>query len=211
MVISHRTRNAAETFLKRLFARGELYQQLFDNLWEEGCNAEHLAELFFAVCTIAVHDHGRMLAVGDISNSELRQLPKRLCSIANLVERVNKTGLSPKIDLLASALDPQRNEARKHAASLYAMLPGIMRVYSCHLERFVKFRRTLLKRLTLTQVITLDLLLYIRKCTGGPKYDAISNLLTSGFLVAGGHEADIPKCFSAEALSKLKQRRAKLR
>jgi hypothetical protein len=35
----------------------------------------------------------------------------------------------------------------------------------------------------------------------------MSNLLTAGFLTAGGAEDDIPKLFSADALAKLKQRK----
>src|SRR5207249_8457908 len=59
---------------------------------------------------------------------------------------------------------------------------------SCHLEHFSKFKRALLKRLTFPKLLTLELLLYIDECTSAPRYDDISNLLTSGFLVAGGRE-----------------------
>jgi hypothetical protein len=211
MPIGKRTREHQDWFLKELFARSGLNKQLFNKLCAAGCNAEHLAGLLFAVCTIAVHDRGRPIAVGDISSRELRRLPTSLRSLADLLERVNKTGLAPKIDLLSARPDLNRDPARKAMVRLYDMLPGTMRVYSCHLELFSGFKRTLLKRLTLIQLLTVDLLLYLAQCTGGPNYNNASQLLTEGFLVVGGSEISIPKFFSTEALAQLNRRTAKFR
>ena len=46
------------------------------------------------------------------------------------------------------------------------MLPGMMLLYSFHLERFSTFSRKLLKRLTYTHFQTLRLLLYVEERTG---------------------------------------------
>jgi hypothetical protein len=74
----------------------------------------------------------------------------------------------------------------------------------------VRPQMTELKRLTLSHLNTLRLLLYVEESTGSPRYEDMSNLLVGGFAVAGGAEDDLPKFFSADALAKLKQRTAKL-
>ena len=91
------------------------------------------------------------------------------------------------------------------------MLPEIMRVYARHLEQFSEWTRRLLKHFTFSHLETLQLLVYVEKCTGSPRYEEISNLLRDGFWAAGGQEDAVPEFFSAEALAKLKQRNAKLR
>jgi hypothetical protein len=196
-------------FLKRLFARGKVYEELFNSICKAGCDAETLGGLLFAVCTIAVANREGFLDLGDMSAAQLKRLTKDLRSLADLVERVNRTRLNPAIDILVAPPDPDRGPIRKHVASLYDRLPGIMRAYSFHLERFSKFTKALLKRLTFVHFLTLRLLLYIEESTGSPRYENMSDLLTGGFLVAGGAEDALPKFFSGDALAKLKQRTAK--
>jgi hypothetical protein len=196
-------------FLRRLFARGKVYEDLFDSICNAGCDAKNLSLLLSAVCTIAGAYRGGFLDPGDISTTQLKRLTRDLLSLADLVERVNHTRLNPKRDILAAPPDADRDPIRKHMAYLYDKLPFIMRVYSFHLGRFSKFSRALLKRLTFVHLETLRLLLYIEESTGRPRYDDISNLLTTGFLVAGGTEDSIPEFFSADALAKLKQRTSK--
>lgn len=111
-----------------------------------------------------------------------------------------------RFPIRAASPDATRDSGRKYIARYYDMLPGIMMTYSFHLERFYQFRRTQLKRLTPVHFNTLELLRYVEERTGGPRYEDLSNLLSAGFLVAGGAENDIPKIFSADALAKLKQR-----
>ncbi len=206
---SDNARRHSIAFLKKLFARGKIYEGLFNNICNAGCDPETLGGLLFAICTIAVADQGGFLDPGDLSMAQLKRLTRDLLSFADLVERVNRTRLNPKLDILAAPPDTSRDPIRMHMVYLYDKLPFIMRVYSFHLGRFSKFSKALLKRLTFGHIETLRLLLYIEERTGRPRYDDMSNLLTTGFLVAGGDEDGIPDFFSADALAKLKQRTSK--
>ena len=196
-------------FLRGLFARGKVYDELFNSICRAGCDAETLRSLLFGVCTIAVADRGGFIHLGEISTAQLKRLTRDLRLLSDLVERVNRTRLNPKYDILAARASADRDSIRKHVAYLYDKLPFTMRVYSVHLERFSKFSKALLKRLTFLHFETLRLLLYVQERTGSPRYDDMSNLLTAGFVVAGGSESAVPKFFSADALAKLKQRTAK--
>lgn len=198
-----------DIFLQKLFARGKVFDELFNNICQAGCDAEILGNLLSAICTIAMAEQEGFLDLGNISTAQRKRLTKDLLSLADLVERVNLTRLNPKLDILAAPPDAGRDPIRKHVAGLYDKLPFIMRLYSFHLERFSKFTRALLKRLTFIHLETLRLLLYVQENTGSPRYEDLSNLLTSGFLAAGGAEDAIPKFFTADALAKLKQRTAK--
>jgi hypothetical protein len=197
-------------FLKKLFARGKVYEGVFNRICEAGCDAETLGGLLFAVCVLAEGDRKGFLDLGEISTAQRKRLARDLLSLADLVERVNHTRLNPKHDLLAAPPDAGRDPVRRHVAGVYDKLPFIMRVYSFHLERFAKFTGSLLKRLTFVHLETLRLLLYVEESTGSPRYEHMSELLTSGFLVAGGTEEALPSFFTADALAKLKQRTARL-
>ena len=196
-------------FLKKLFARGTVYKELFNNVCKAGCDVDTLGGLLCAVCTIAIADHEGLLSPSDISTADLKRLTRDLLSIADLVERVNHTRLNPKLDILAAPSDSGRDPMRKHVAYLYDKLPFVMRLYSFHCGRFSKFSKSLLKRLTIAHLETHKLLLYVEENTGRPRYEDMSNLLTAGFVAAGGTEDNIPDFFSADALAKLKQRLAK--
>ena len=204
-----RVREHSHVFLKRLFASGMVYEKSFNKISKAGCDAETLGGLLFWVCTIAVGDRRGFLDLGDISTPRWKRLAKDLLSLADLVERVNRTRLNPKLDLLAAPPDAVRDPTRQHVARLYDVLPGLMRMYAFHLEHFSKFTKALLKRLTFVHLETLRLLLYVEESTGSPRYEDMSDLLTGGFLAAGGVEESIPEFFGADALAKLKQRTTK--
>jgi hypothetical protein len=206
--LNDRVLGYSHSFLKKLFARGAVYEELFNKIARR-CDGETLGCLLFSVCTLAVADRGGLLDPGDISTAQRKRLTRDLLSLADLVERVNRTRLNPKIDLLAAPPDAGRDPIRRHVADLYDKLPSIMRVYSFHLERFSAFSSALLKRMTFVHLETLRVLLYVEEQTGRPHYENMSDLLTGGFLAAGGSEDSIPDFFSADALAKLKQKTAK--
>jgi hypothetical protein len=197
-----------DRFLGKVF-ENNFEKQVFQKLCDAGCSPEYLGGLLFAVNVFALMEPRGFLDCGDLTNSQLSRLISSLRSLADQVEHVNKTRLCPKIDLLAAPPDARFDPMRKRVVRLYEMLPFIMRLYSRHLERFSKFSRVIMKRLTRTHLQTLRLLLYIEESTGSPRYDDTSNLLTSGFLALRRHDDDIPKFFTADALAKLKQRTAK--
>ena len=202
-------REYSYTFRKKLFSSGKVYEELFNDICKAGSDAETLGGLLFAVCTLAVGDRKGFLDRGRISTAERQRLTRDLLRLADLVERVNLTSLNPKLDILCAPPDAGRDPIRKHVAGLYDKLPSIMRMYSFHLERFSKFRKVLLKRLTLVHLETLRLRLYVQESTGSSRYEDMSNLLTGGFLAAGGAEDTMPTFFTADALAKLKLRTAK--
>jgi len=51
-------------FLRKLFSRGEVYEELFRKLCKAGCNSDVLCGLLFAVCTIAVGDANGFIDLG---------------------------------------------------------------------------------------------------------------------------------------------------
>lgn len=157
-------------FLKMLFARSKVYEKSFYSICKAGCDAEKLGNLLFAVCTIAFADQRYSLHPDDMSPVQLKRLTKDLRSLADLVDRVNRTAMNPKLDILSAPPDPNRDPIRKRVANLYDRLPSIMRVYSFHLERFSKFNKALLKRMTSVHFLTVRLLLYVEESTGSPRY-----------------------------------------
>ena len=206
MGMNPKTKEYVFEFQGKLFIEGERSGELFRKLCNQGCDNEALAALLFAICTMAAKGKPGPLRAASPSANEVKDLVNDLKSLAESVKRLNKSPLNPKHDLLLVPPDVTRDAGRQRIANLYDMLPGIMMVYSFHLERFYKFHRVQLKRLTFNHLATLKLLLYVAERTGSPRYEDLSNLLTAGFLVAGGTEKDIPKIFSADALAKLRQR-----
>ncbi len=201
-----------DKFLKKLFVAGNYCEKLFHKLCKDGCSPEDLAVLLFATCTVAVGCSQGLIDFGELSTEEVRRLARDLRSLASRVSHLNKTSQNPKIEILSniSAVpDTDRDALRKYVARHYDMLPGIMNVYAFHLEHFLELRSRLLKRMTHTHFDVLRLLLYVEERTGNPRYEDISNLLTAGFTAAGGSEGAMPRFFTIDALTKLKQRTAK--
>jgi hypothetical protein len=195
---------------QRLFGHPRC-EELFSKLCESGCSEKDLAILLLAASAFALENQSELLDTGGLSPEELARLKRDLISLAGLVDRVNKSTLNPKFDLLSAPPDVSRNALRQITASLYDMLPGLMQTYSVHLGQFSKFAKANLRHMTLGHIYALKLLRYIREKTGSPRYDDCANLLIAGFLAVGGAEEDIPDFFTAEALAKLNQRTAKLR
>ena len=81
-----------------------------------------------------------------------------------------------------------------------------MEGYAFQLERFLTLNRTILRRLTFTHYYALKLLQYLHQKTGRPRYEDAADLLSGGFVALAGAEAEVPKLFSDEALTKLYQR-----
>jgi hypothetical protein len=204
------SRKLLDLFQKKLFRHGAC-EESFSKLCENGCSKQDLALLLFAASTAAVAGQSELLDTGGLSTVQLTRLRRDLISIAGLVERVNSSVLNPKFDLLWAPPDVARDPLRETLARLYDILPRIMQTYAAHLDQFSKFTKANLKRMTFAHFYALKLLRYTQEHTGKPRYDDSANLLTSGFLAAGGAEDNLPGFFTAEALAKLNQRTVKLR
>lgn len=204
---NQKTQKKIEDFLKRLFAVDKTCKESFQKLSKLGCSEPDLAAGIYFVCHSALLLSLRKRPY-ELSKPEVRRLATDLRALADRVDSVNGTPLSPKLDLLCAPPDPDRDPKRKHWARLYENLPGLMRAYSFHLERFAAFSTALRKRKTAAHFDTVRLLMYTNECTDQPQYESVSSLLTAGFLVAGGTEESLPAFFSADALAKLYQRTA---
>jgi hypothetical protein len=141
----------------------------------------------------------------DISKAQLKALPKKLRTIADMIDKLNSTVFAPANDIKRAPFDAQRQIARDYMIRRYESLPGYLRVYSWHLESFSKLSRQTAKRLTMGHVLAIQAIRYVEDRTGSPHYADLSNLLEQGWLVAGRTEIT-PRFLSAEGLTKLYRR-----
>jgi hypothetical protein len=207
-------REQTERFLQRLF-EGRLYlEELFSKICADGCPAGEFGTLLYSVSLIssfrANTEHfpsgtELLLHRRDISKAQLKALPKKLRTMADMIDTLNATIFALSNDIKLAPFDAQRQIAREYMIRRYESLPGYLRVYSWHLERFSKFSRQTVKRLTMGHVLTIHVIRYVEDRTGSPHYADLSNLLEQGRLVAGRTES-APRFLSAEGLTKLYQR-----
>ena len=181
-------------------------RKLLSDLREDGCSEETLISLLLNASRAANAKPVKLFDAGGLSTTQLSRLKRNLISVAALVDRVNKTAISPKFDLKWAPPDKDRDPLREAAGRLYEMLPGIMEAYAGQLEQFVSLNRTILRRLTFTHYYALKLLQYLHQETGRPRYEDAADLLSGGFVALAGGEADLPEIFNDDALSKLYQR-----
>ena len=160
---SAKTQKYIVDFQSNLFIEGEHCEELFRKLCNRGCDDEALAALLFAICTIAVADSQGVLPRISFSAAQVKQLAIDLRSLSVSVDRINNSPLNPKYDLLWAPPDATRDLGRNYLARRYDTLPGLMMVYSFHLERFFQFTRSQVKRMTSTHFCTLQLLSYTSK------------------------------------------------
>jgi hypothetical protein len=215
MSSTKRTRDQhVHAFLRKLLS-GEYEKKIFDRLSKQGFPSDRLGELLFSVSTLAALEASSAQRRNDVQRSDLKDLPERAESLASLVEHANRTPWSP-LKSIVTALRGHPSAPRdwqmraKLVGDFYRMLPGILRVYAAHFNALRQASRSL-RQSTLTRRLTLELLGDVKHYTGYPRYEAIANLLTKGFEVAGGPEHSIPRCFGEAALTKLYQRSGKLR
>jgi hypothetical protein len=214
VAISARLREGKEEFLKRLFASGHYLEESFRKICADGCSAEELGTLLYIMCLISSfransryfpRGQERLVNSGNISKSQLKALPKKMRAMADTISSLNGTILAPANSLKLAPNDAQRQIAREYMIRRYETLPGLLRVYSWHLERFSKFCDQTAKRLTSGHVHAIQLIQYVEDQTGSPHYEDMSNLLEQGWRLAGRTEST-PRFLSTEGLTKLYQR-----
>jgi hypothetical protein len=208
------THEQAEAFLRRLFEGRPYLRQLFNKICADGCPSEKFGTLLYSVCLISSFEADPeyfplgaelLLNSRNISKAQLKTLPKKLRTIADMIDTLNATIFAPANDIKWASFDAQRQNARDYMIRRYESLPGYLRNYSLHLERFSKFTRQSVKRLTLSHVHAVRLIRYVEDRTGSPHYADLSSLLEEGWLVAGRTESS-PRFLSVEGLTKLYQR-----
>jgi hypothetical protein len=125
--------------------------------------------------------------------------------MADMIDTLNTTILGPANDIKLAPYDVKRQIARECMIRRYESLPGYLRVYSWHLERFAKFAVQMTKRLTLGHLHSIQLVRYVEDHTGFPHYEDLSGLLEQGWLVVAKTK-NAPSFLSTEGLTKLYQR-----
>src|SRR5205823_2321203 len=121
---------------------------------------------------------------GTTSKAQLKKLPTKIQLWADIIDSVNATPLAPAIDIRMAPYDADREAIREYTIRRYENLPGLLRLYALHLEKWLEFWRKTAKRLTIAQVQTIRLLRFVEGHTDGPHYEDMANLLEQGFFIA---------------------------
>jgi hypothetical protein len=204
-----------ERFMERVFAQGEIYTKALDSLCADGCEREKLCNVLFGTCTVAkfwtrrladIHSYWHFLGLADITDPQLKRLPDDLRTLADRIERINKTPLAPQQEILLGPSAPEKQGTRDAVVQLYKILPTIMRLYGQHFERFSAYTSEGFGRLTNTHILVSRILFAVEQATGSPHYEDVADLLQAGYRAASGSQSEVPRFFTAEALAKLKQR-----
>jgi len=201
-------RENTDTFLRKLFANGAYLEKCFRKICDSGCPRDEFGQLLWATCMLMSVQNVPLFNGGNLTKAQLRGLPKRLRAMADIIKALNATPLAPGNEMNMMPYAPQGSRAqaaRDYLVQRYEMLPGMLNVYSYHLERFTKIARKGLKRLTRAQVLVIRVVRHVEDCTGSPRYGELSELLEQGCLIVGRQES-APKFLTAEGLAKLYQR-----
>jgi len=215
----------AQKFMKLLFAESPHHEQCFRKICG-GCRPQELAQLLWATCLIGSNFDKGLVNAGGLSSSELAGLPEELRQMADQIEAINCTTLSPLLHLRVLSGTPMNQNGVQNLKALrarYEIMPGLLRTYSFHLERFARYSKATLKRLTLSRLMVLEFLAFVERSSGRLHYSEASDLLICGWRIARRdyisspprrtkpHESvRPPKYLDVEALSKMYQRWGKL-
>jgi hypothetical protein len=202
-------RESTENFKKKLFAKGVHYEERFRKICDAGCPSEEFGQLLWATCMLMSLRSIPLINGGNLSKAQLKSLPKRLRALAAIIKALNGTPLAPgnEVNFMPYAPDGTRaRDAREYLVMRYEMLPGMLIVYSYHLERFSKIARDTRKRLTAGHVSAIQIVHYVENRTGSPRYADLAELLEQGCLIEGREQDCVPKFLTTEGLAKLYQR-----
>jgi hypothetical protein len=199
-------REGRENFKKNLFAHGAHFEECFRKICDAGCPTEQFGEVLWSTCVLMSFKSIPLLDGGNLSRAQLKGLPKRLRSMADIITALNSTRLGPanEINLMPPAEEASRAQiARDWLINRYAMLPNLLYFYALHIERFTKIARTAYKRLTVEHVLAMQILRYVEARTGSPHYADLAELLERGCSIEGNN---VPRFLTPEGLAKLYQR-----
>src|SRR5579859_5117206 len=197
-----------EAFLRKLFANGPHFEETFSKICDSGCPRLEFGQLLWATCLMISFRTTPLINAGDLTKAQLKGLPKRIQTLAGIIKRLNASPLAPSNEVLFMPDAPEGTRAkaaRDYLVKRYEMLPGMLMVYSYHIERFKKIAQSKVKRLTTSHLHAIRLVHYVEDHTQGPRYAELAELLEQGCLIAGKAES-VPKFLTAEGLAKLCQR-----
>jgi hypothetical protein len=89
--------------------------RLLSDLCKAGCSEERLTSLLLNASVAANSEPMRLLDTGGFSTARLKTLKGDLLRIASLVNRLNKTSLSPKFDLKWGPRSAEHDSSRAMA------------------------------------------------------------------------------------------------
>ena len=199
---------SAEAFLQKLFAKGPHFEQSFSKICDLGCPRDEFGRLLWATCVLISFQTTPLINAGNLTKAQLKGLPKRIQTLAGIIKRLNATPLAPSNEVLLMPYAPEGTRskaARDYLVQRYEMLPGLLMVYSYHIERFAKIARSKIKRLTTSHLSTIRVVHYVEHHTGSPRYGELAELLEQGCLI-GGKAKNLPRFLTAEGLAKVCQR-----
>jgi hypothetical protein len=202
---------STDKFLKKLFANGAHLEECFHRICNAGCPTEEFGQLLWATCMLMSFQSVPLFNGGNLTKAQLKGLPKRMRALAEIIEALNATPLTPGNEVKFMPDAPKGTSAqaaRKYLVQRYEMLPRMLNFYSYHLERFTRIVRKSLKRLTTAHVSAIRVLRYVEDCTGSPRYGELAELLEQGCLISliAGKEESVPRFLTAEGLAKLYHR-----
>jgi hypothetical protein len=201
-------RERTEGFLQKLFANGAHVEECFCKICDSGCPRDEFGQLLWATCMLMSFRTIPLINGGNLTKAQLKGLPKRIRALAEIIGALNKTPLAPGNEVKFMPYAPEGTRARAardYLVQRYEMLPGMLHVYSYHLERFTKIARNTLKRLTMAHISAISVVRYVEDRTGSPRYAELAELLEQGCLI-DAKGASVPKFLTAEGLAKLYQR-----
>jgi len=202
-------RKSTGNFKEKLFAKGAHYEECFRRICDAGCPPEEFGQLLWATCMLISFRSIPLINGGNLSKAQLKSLPKKLRALAATIKALNGTPLAPGNEVKFMPYAPEGSHARaarEYLVKRYEMLPGMLMVYSCHIERFSKIARDICKRLTGGHILAIKIMHYVEDRTGSPRYADLAELLEQGCLTEGRQIDCVPKFLTTEGLAKLYQR-----
>lgn len=192
-------------FLQQLFARGKHLEQSFHKICNAGCPAQEFSTLLWSTCCIISYRSIPLVNGGGLSKAQLKKLPTQLRSLADVIESLNSSALAPANDIKLAPFDEKRKFVRDYMIRRYESLPGVLRIYSSHMEMYSTFAQKIAKRLTGGHFLTIRLLRWVEDHTGSPLYQDINDLLEHGCMVAEKTDS-APKFLTADNLATMYRR-----
>lgn len=196
-------------FLKKVKRENHIAVDLYDELWEKGCDREELLQLWYRTCRFAgqpkkFHRLGSESDYVALSQAQIKNFVNKVRSWADEIERLNKSALFSPASLLSKGIRFAPEEERGKLlldAELLESLPTLLRGYAIRLDFSCRvFRNTLGPgAFSFPKLGVYQLVEFVHKNTKSPRYEVLSEMLCAGF-AAIYPKLDAPRVFNHAAL-----------